>query len=279
VRESVAAGFLVAAALAGGGFVLSHKESDDACGPGFRRSGARCCPGRGVADAEGVCGKTPAPCPDPLALDDIRGCVAPPRRVAIPAMKLTVGSSDWEADGAFPPRVLETAPFHIDAFEVTRVECNDTCRDMARAVSRLSLAEAKALCTERGGRLPSEDEWMAAALYDPTASEWVAKRYPWGDTGLVCRRAAWGLSASSDGAPCGHVAEGPDTVGAHPAGRSAAGLYDMAGNVAEWVVAATPRVKGGSWQSALAAELRVWAYRELSPESHEPWVGVRCAYP
>src|SRR5438552_3017582 len=58
-----------------------------------------------------------------------------------------------------------------------------------------------------------------------------ARRYPWGDTGAVCRRAAWGLANG----PCATKGRSPDTVGAHPDGASRMGVFDMAGNVAEWV--------------------------------------------
>jgi formylglycine-generating enzyme required for sulfatase activity len=68
----------------------------------------------------------------------------------------------------------------------------------------------------------------------------------------------------------------------------------MAGNVAEWVERvpepngggaanvggdASGVAKGGSWASAFAADLRVWAKVELDPKVGDPRVGVRCAYP
>jgi formylglycine-generating enzyme required for sulfatase activity len=148
----------------------------------------------------------------------------------------------------------------------------------------MTRAEAQAFCEGKGGRLPTEDEWIVAAV----SAMNPPRRYPWGDTGAVCRRAAWGLK---DG-PCAHGLReaGPDTVGAHPDGDTPLGLHDMAGNVAEWVSddvsGEGPRntseagiAKGGSWSSALAAELRIWARLELEPESHDSRVGVRCVYP
>jgi formylglycine-generating enzyme required for sulfatase activity len=120
----------------------------------------------------------------------------------------------------------------------------------------------------------TEDEWVVAA--DSAMNP--PRRYPWGDTGAVCRRAAWGLESG----PCASGANGPDTVGAHKDGDSPLALHDMAGNVAEWVTGENPGTgiaKGGSWRSALAAELRIWARLEVPPDAHDARVGFRCVYP
>ena len=133
--------------------------------------------------------------------------------------------------------------------------------------------DAAAYCGRRGGRLPTEDEWLVAAAGA------AGHRYPWGETGVVCRRAAFGLAKG----PCSAEGAGPDSVGAHGDGDSPEGVHDLAGNVAEWVAArpADPHLgvaKGGSWRSELAAELRVWARLEVDPDARDDRVGVRCAY-
>lgn len=225
----------------------SARESDVACGAAFVAAGTRCCSTR---DAQGeICASSVPP---------------PERMVLVPDTHLVVGPSDWEAEGRVAPRAIDVRAFYLDAFEAAR----RAGPDAARALNGLSFDEAASYCRARGKRLPTEDEWLAAAGGSG------ARRYPWGDTGAVCRRAAWGLASG----PCSRGASGPDSVGAHPDGRTPLGIEDMAGNVAEWVVApGGPVAHGGAWQSALATELRTWARLEVDPGAHDPRLGVRCA--
>jgi formylglycine-generating enzyme required for sulfatase activity len=265
VARAVAIALVVGAIGVALGIGFAGRSRDDAarCGAGFSARGVRCL-------------VPPSTCPAPLALS-LAGCGAPDLRVLIPAATSQFGPTDWEATGSVAQRTVHTQAFRIDAFEVTRDAWGNVGDgDPARAASGMTRNEASAFCLRRGGRLPTEDEWIAAA----STSAGNTHRYPWGDTGAVCRRAAWGLSTG----PCGKGADGPDTVGAHPDGDSIRGLHDLAGNVAEWVSPAedgegTGVAKGGSWQSALASDLRVWARLELSPDARDSRVGLRCAYP
>jgi formylglycine-generating enzyme required for sulfatase activity len=245
----------------------TQREVDTGCGPGFRREGPRCLVAKG--------------CPAPLVATD-RGCDAPERDVVdVPRTTVTIGPSDWEAEGRVKPRVVEAGPFRIDRLEVTsgRAFC-PTCAladpsrydpaDAARAASGVTRDEARAFCKAKGGRLPTEDEWIVAAAGDRP------RRYPWGDTGAVCRRAAWGLVKG----PCATGADGPDTAGSHPDGATPSGIHDLAGNVAEWVELPSGggSVRGGSYETELATELRTWPRREVSETSRERSIGFRCAY-
>ncbi len=255
-------GGAVALAVAYG--VASRGRDEGArCGPGFAARGARC-----LAEASDAC-------PRPLVLT-ARGCDAPDLRVLVPAASFTIGPSDWEAEGRVKPRTVHAGPFRIDAFEVTRGRWDPAVAqgDPGRAASGMTRAEAEAFCERQGpgGRLPTEDEWIVAAVAGAAAPP----RYPWGETGAVCRRAAWGLSHG----PCASGADGPDTVGAHPDGDSGLGIHDLAGNVAEWVAGPgpVPVAKGGSWASDLAADLRVWAVFEGDGGGRDPRVGMRCVY-
>jgi formylglycine-generating enzyme required for sulfatase activity len=217
----------------------------------------------------------PPYCPAPLVLSG-GDCDAPDDRIGIAATTLQIGASDWEAEGRVAARVVRTGPFQIDAFEATvgHVKPVGMSReDRSRAANGLTRAAAESYCQGRGGRLPTEDEWTVAAAGTTGA------RYPWGETGAVCRRAAFGLAAG----PCASSGSGPDTVGAHPSGDTPTGIHDMAGNVAEWVAPSADRPEvgvacGGSWRSALAADLRTWARLELDPAHGDDRVGVRCAY-
>lgn len=269
------------------------------CGEGFFRRGPRCCPTpEALANlGEGLCAVGPlassSTCPPPL-VPTAHGCDAPERAVVlVPATSVLIGPSDWEAEGRVRPRTVEAGPFELDRFEVTvgtldcpgcppQVAARLRGRDAARAASHVTLEEARELCAARGGRLPTEDEWIVAAAGDRP------RRYPWGDTGAVCRRAAWGMTRG----PCSTGATGPDTVGAHPDGATPLGIHDLAGNVGEWVETAggcdggsgpgcragVGVVRGGSYETDLATELRTWVRREVPSSSAEPSIGFRCAY-
>jgi formylglycine-generating enzyme required for sulfatase activity len=128
--------------------------------------------------------------------------------------------------------------------------------------------QATDFCAFAGGHLPTGAEWVLAAAGDE------GRRFPWGSTGLVCRRAAFGLV---DG-PCAAQGSGPDAAGSRPDGASPEGLLDLAGNVAEWTLEpdGTFRARGGSYAATGAAELKSWASREIAGAS--PEVGFRCAY-
>lgn len=273
----VLGGASLALLCAGVVFGLRKDEPELRCGPGFGARGPRCC--IGAADGHGdVCNVHACPAPF-VVLADGTTCDAPDTKIVVPSIEVTVGPSDWEAEGRVPPRQVRAGPFAIDAFEVTegKLRCS-TClapattyrpEDAARAASSVTFTEAATYCAAHGGRLPTDDEWLVAA----TGA--LGKRYPWGDTGAVCRRAAFGLSTG----PCAEGARGPDTVGAHPLGDSPLGVHDLAGNVAEWVVADRPTVRGGSWKTSLATELRTWAKEELaSSDVRDPRVGFRCVY-
>jgi len=121
----------------------------------------------------------------------------------------------------------------------------------------VSLAQAKATCHSRGARLCTESEWEAACRGEGDSS------YPYGSS---YRRGVCNTDASRSGAiaVAGHF---PDCV-------SAAGAFDMSGNVAEWV--AEGGVRGGS--ALDRADGRCSRSRRVHTEPAQGFsdVGFRC---
>ncbi len=89
-------------------------------------------------------------------------------------------------------------------------------------VTEVTWYGARAYCQWRGGRLPTEAEWEKAARWNPETGE--VTLFPWGDDlpNHTLANYAGGVSRT-------------EPVGSYPAGESAIGLQDMAGNVFEWV--------------------------------------------
>jgi formylglycine-generating enzyme required for sulfatase activity len=277
----------VAVALVAGIVVLarSRAEGPARCAAGMIALGPRCCgEGQGL-DGAGRCTGAPARCAAGLDVTPA-GCVAPARVVRLAGGTLRVGPGDWEAQGVVTPHEARVEPFAIDAYEVHEQRwaacvAAGACAavplsgEPGRAIAGVTLDEAAAFCAWAGGALPTDDE-LAFAAAGPGA-----RRYAWGDTGAVCRRAAFGLR---DG-PCGAGAIGPEIAGSHPDGASPEGVLDLAGNVAEWArpgLAASARAvasaRGGAWSDGAASALRSWQRRELPARRRSAEVGLRCVY-
>ncbi len=105
-------------------------------------------------------------------------------------------------------------------------------------VSSVTWYEADAYCRWAGKRLPSYRQWWRSALSD---SEY---QYPWGNNvAVITERANFESQRSW-------------VVGSHPAGASKYGVYDLAGNVREWVElidsdSSMALTLGGSWQDPI----------------------------
>lgn len=243
-------------------------ERGRCCGVGQVKTGARC---------EGV-PKSCGPRQERAALEgEPPGCVVTRRRIRIPGGRLPLGVADWQL--ARPNQVVDVPSFVIDVAEVTVLRylgcvAAGACPDLPRPrelglpVRGVSPDTAETFCRFAGGRLPTSAEWRLAA------GGKEGRRFPWGSTGLVCRRAAFGLVSG----PCSTDGHGPDLAGARPPGATPEGLLDMAGNVAEWTrdPDGRYRARGGSYRSRVAVELVTAAVETADPAAEH--VGFRCAY-
>jgi formylglycine-generating enzyme required for sulfatase activity len=149
--------------------------------------------------------------------------------IALDGGEFTMGCSPNDADcedNENPRHLVTLAPFAITATEVTQaqylaamginpsffIECDDC------PVEQVTWFDAASFCAAAGGRLPTEAEWEYAARGGTNA------KFYCGDDAACLAEAAWDLDNAD--------------LATHPVAQmapNAFGLYDMLGNVWEWV--------------------------------------------
>ena len=174
--------------------------------------------------------------------------------VLIPAGEFQMGSNDgtkWTS-ATRPVHAVYVDAFYIDRYEVTIGQYNRFLRATGHRplsyskysptdqhpVVGVSWHDAMAYAKWAGKRLPTEAEWEKAAR-----GGLVGKEHPWGNAaldGTQCNFAdknlsnvwdeKWGNNHADKNIDDGYAYTAP--VGSYPA--NGYGLYDMAGNAAEW---------------------------------------------
>jgi iron(II)-dependent oxidoreductase len=241
------------------------------------------------------------------------------KRVLIPAGWFIMGSNKKTDRMAYRPEMPQHKvyldAFEIDQYEVTALEFlrfvvatdrpplpdwkfdgGNFQESMANhPVMHVTWHDAEAYCRWAGKRLPTEAEWEKAARGTD------GRIYPWGNTPAGLTRANFGRTGIS-----GPVRDRPERLLLYPPiisvdkyenGVSPYKVWQMAGNVAEWVndwydpayyhtapdrnpqgpSTGTHRVfRGGGWMDSTPT-VRTAQRNGSAPETAANWLGFRCA--
>ena len=219
----------------------------------------------------------------------------------VPAGEFTMGSEGGEAYEQ-PVHTVYLDHYYIDKYEVTNIFYR-TCVDEGACKPPIEFSSftrpsyysdpkfdnfpviyvdwdrAQTYCEWRGGSLPTEAQWEKAARGTD------GRMYPWGDGGEDKTRANFQEYVGDT-----------TLVGSYESGKSPYDVYDMAGNVFEWVAdwysetyylnspTSNPLgpesgefrlVRGGSW-SSVDLFLSTFSRSMIGPEPDFA-IGFRCA--
>jgi len=223
--------------------------------------------------------------------------------VQIPEGPFVMGSRDDDSDpDEKPEHQIYLKAVYLDKTEVAQDEYERFAKMTKRAKRKIEVFEddpakllkpnlpaiavtwddAEAYCKWAGKRLPTEAEWEKGARGEGK------RRYPWGNEFVSGY-------ANIDGTEDGFRYLAPP--GSFEAGRSTYGLYDMTGNVGEWVADSyaenfyqkspyrDPKgpeegdqkvIRGGSWRET-KKNARPSKRFQAKPWRHDITVGFRCA--
>ena len=245
------------------------------------------------------------PAPPPTALPKTKTGKDEAPMVLVPEGAFTMGSPEGEGEpDEHPQHIVHLDNFYIDQYEltveqyqrfmkVTNREAPDYWdhvelrRDAKKPVVAINWQDAHDYCEWAGKRLPTEAEWEKA-------SRGTDKRtYPWGESAPNSSTANFGESSREEKVYETQLRE----VGSYERGKSPYEVYDMAGNVWEWVqdwygenyYQISPRenppgpligefkvLRGGSWDFVPKVLRTAYRFR-FDPTGRLASFGFRCA--
>lgn len=224
-------------------------------------------------------------------------------RDGAPAAVIPTGTFIMGDDEASPRREIFVDAFYLDRYEVTVARYAAFMKDTGNLkppdewetvdlknggdlpVVGVNWQDASGYCHWAGKRLPTEAEWEKAARGNDE------RKYPWGNDPPTAERARYGKPYENP-----VYRDGVARVGSHANDRSPFGIFDLAGNVTEWVAdwfsesfpegdVRNPKgpdsgsgkvLRGASWYEP-AERLGVTKRWHANPSTRNDGIGFRCA--
>jgi serine/threonine protein kinase len=199
--------------------------------------------------------------------------------VKIPAATYEVGSTDLVDDFHVATQHVDLTEFWVDKYQVTNLQYQNFMQetntpqpviwpatDEKFPVRGVTWDQAKAYCTWAGKRLLKEAEWEAAGR----GSGPNPPIYPWGN------------DPTAGGKALALPDQDPYEVGSEPFNVSPLGVYDLAGNVWEWVSDPYSPIQDGFQilRGGRFGDTQDLAYRVVVTPNDDRYVkfaGFRCA--